>query len=122
MNDANFDPSYTEKRIWRGPSWVNTNYYIVRGLLKQIERLENGELGSDVHNLLERMVRLAYKIASDSVKLVKQSGFREFYHPKTGEGYRVKNFGWSTLVVFLNRTADELLGKYEFLPRKQVTV
>jgi len=37
--------------------------------------------------------------ARRSRDLVLESGFREFYHPLTGEGYGARSFGWSTLVV-----------------------
>lgn len=67
--------------LWRGPTWINTNWFIIRGLLQY------GEL------------ELARNIARKSVAMVEKGGFREFYNPYTGDGMRVKNFGWSTLAV-----------------------
>ena len=32
-------------------------------------------------------------------KLIHKSGFREYYHPFSGEGYGAKQFTWSGLVV-----------------------
>lgn len=70
-----------EPIIWRGPTWINTNWYIVQGLKKHGYKKE------------------AKKIVDKSVDLVRTSGYREFFNPLTGEGYGAKNFGWSTLVV-----------------------
>ena len=67
--------------IWRGPTWINMNWYIVRGLKKHGYKRE------------------AEKIIEKSVDLVRREGFREFFNPLTGEGYGEKNFGWSTLVL-----------------------
>ncbi len=67
--------------IWRGPSWINVNWFIVGGLRR--------------HGYAE----VADTIARRSAEMVFKSGFREFYNPFTGEGYGAKEFGWSTLVV-----------------------
>jgi glycogen debranching enzyme len=67
--------------IWRGGTWINTNWLLQMGLLRY------GYVEQAGH-LLER-----------SLRLVERSGFREFYNPLTGEGYGAENFGWSTLVV-----------------------
>ena len=67
--------------IWRGPSWINTNWLLVQGLRQ--------------HSFHEP----ARHIAEKSAELVLKSGFREYYNPLTGEGYGAKDFGWSTLVV-----------------------
>lgn len=76
-------PSYKIKLLWRGPVWMNTNWFIVQGLRK--------------HGFNE----VADKIVEKMVDLVKKSGFREYYNPETGEGYRRENFGWSTLLIDL---------------------
>jgi len=70
-----------EPIIWRGPTWINTNWYIARGLEYQGYEKE------------------AKKLIERSVNLISLSGFREFFNPFTGEGYGAHNFGWSTLVV-----------------------
>lgn len=84
-------PDFNPKRhwpLWRGPTWINTNWFLIRGLLR------NGE------------VELAKQIAKSSIEMVVKSGFREFYNPLTGEGLRTKNFGWSTLAI----TFEKLVG------------
>jgi glycogen debranching enzyme len=67
--------------IWRGPSWINTNWLLFQGLRK--------------HGFHEP----ARHIAERSAELVLKSGFREYYNPLTGQGYGAKDFGWSTLIV-----------------------
>lgn len=66
---------------WRGPTWVNTNWFIVKGLWK--------------HGYQE----IARTIAQRTVEMVWRSGFWEYYDPYSGGGYGARSFGWSTLVV-----------------------
>lgn len=67
--------------VWRGPTWVNTNWFIARGLR--------------LHGRHE----IADELASKTADMVRKSGFWEYYNPMTGEGMGAPNFGWSTLVV-----------------------
>lgn len=67
--------------LWRGPTWINTNWFIVKGLQK--------------HGYHE----IADEITQKTKKMILTSGFWEFYNPFTGKGMRTENHGWSTLVV-----------------------
>lgn len=67
--------------LWRGPTWINMNWFLIRGLMR--------------NNYYD----IARNIVQKSIDMVEQNGFREFYHPFTGKGMRVHNFGWSTLAV-----------------------
>ncbi len=67
--------------LWRGPSWINTNWYIARGLRRH---------GRD---------ELAAQIDAASLQLVERSGFRENYDAESGQGYGAKGFAWSALVL-----------------------
>lgn len=67
--------------IWRGPTWMNINWFLVRGLRRHGYREE------------------ADAITEKSIALVSREGFREFYNPLTGQGMGAHNFGWTTLVV-----------------------
>lgn len=69
--------------LWRGATWINTNWFIVKGLRKH---------GYD---------DIADQIVEKMVDMIQREGFREFYNPETGEGYRRDNFGWSSLVLDL---------------------
>lgn len=70
-----------EPIIWRGPTWINTNWYVVQGLR------------------LHKFKKEAEILVEKSVGMVEKGGFREFFNPFTGEGYGAHNFSWSTLVV-----------------------
>jgi len=80
MDQAAYDPGCGYK-LWRGPVWLNTNWFLIKGL--------------SCHGYGE----VAEEIAQKSQELVEKSGFCEFYNPVTGEGYGQKDFGWSGLVI-----------------------
>jgi glycogen debranching enzyme len=67
--------------LWRGPTWINANWYLARGLRR------HGHEG------------LATTVEDASLELVERSGFREHYNPETGEGYGAKGFAWSGLAL-----------------------
>ncbi len=80
QSEPTFNPNKMHY-IWRGPSWLNTNWFIVRGLRKH------------GHN------DIADHITSQSKAMIEKYGFWEYYNPFTGEGYGANSFGWSTLIV-----------------------
>lgn len=67
--------------LWRGPSWINSNWYVARGLRR--------------HGRED----LAARIEDASLRLVERSGFREHYNPETGRGFGAHGFAWSALVL-----------------------
>ena len=70
--DESFDPNC----YWRGPCWINTNWFFS----KLDPGLENQILG-----------------------LIEKSGFREYFHPESGAGLGAHKFSWSAalfLVIF----------------------
>ena len=85
MTEPSFSPSplivRNEPVIWRGPTWINTNWFLYNGLKKH---------GFDDE---------AEHIKNKSVQMIEKSGFREFFNPFSGEGYGAHNFSWSTLIV-----------------------
>ncbi|MFW9852558.1 MAG: trehalase family glycosidase, partial [Candidatus Thorarchaeota archaeon] len=84
MTEKSFDPS-NNSLLWRGPTWINTNFFIWLGLRKHKEN------------------KIADELAKRTNELVKTSGFREFYNPLTGKGGGAKKFGWSTLVLLMEK-------------------
>jgi glycogen debranching enzyme len=78
-----FEPDFASQLIWRGPTWVNTNWFLVGGLRQHGYMAEADEL------------------AERTLRMVAGAGFREFFNPFTGEGYGAHSFGWSTLVLDL---------------------
>ncbi len=69
------------KLLWRGPTWINTNWYLARAMRRH---------GRDA---------TAERIERASLALVGRTGFREHYNPDTGEGYGADDFSWSALVL-----------------------
>lgn len=67
--------------IWRGPTWVNTNWFLARGLRRR------------------GYSEIADALTIKTADMVRQSGFWEYYNPFTGKGQGAEHFGWSTLVV-----------------------
>ncbi len=81
-NNRNF-VAEDQRYLWRGPTWINTNWFIVEGLRR--------------HGHTE----LAESIAEKSRELIEKSGFREYYNPLNGEGEGAVDFGWSTLAAVM---------------------
>jgi glycogen debranching enzyme len=82
MDEKGYAPGVVgTKLVWRGPVWMNSNWYVSRGLRR------HGH------------VDLARRIEDRSAALVEQSGFREYYHPQTGEGNGAYDFSWTALAL-----------------------
>ena len=86
---ASFDPGHDKfnpKKYWRGPVWINVNWLLYHGL----KRYEYKEL--------------ADQLKSDSLKLIEEFGFYEYFDPRkdNGEstnGYGGGNFSWSAALT-----------------------
>lgn len=89
QDEKTFSPTVVgTKLVWRGPSWINTNWYLARGLRRH---------GHEA---------LAQRIEDQSAEAIFRSGFREYYNPFTGEGYGAEDFSWSALALdMLSRPA-----------------
>ena len=91
---ASFDPTHEKfnpRKYWRGPIWINMNWIIANGLFRYNE------------------IELANKVKADSIKLIKDFGFYEYFDPRAdaeveNRGYGGNNFSWSAalLIDFLN--------------------
>jgi glycogen debranching enzyme len=77
LKSAEFD----ERRYWRGPVWINTNWLLWHGLRQH---------GHD---------SLADEIAASSLRLVAHSGFHEYFDPLDGRGFGTDRFGWSAALT-----------------------
>lgn len=71
---------YGLRDLWRGQTWINTNWFIYLGLKR--------------HGYND----IAKYIAKKSIELVSKYGLREFYDSISGEGGGARKFGWSGLV------------------------
>jgi glycogen debranching enzyme len=74
-------PDFHPSRYWRGPVWININWFLIRGL----ERL-----GCAAEAMLLRELTL---------ELVSASGFSEYYHPSTGAPLGSREFTWSAALT-----------------------
>ena len=82
MNEKGYAPGIVgTKLVWRGPVWMNSNWYVSRGLRR--------------HGHVE----MARRIEDRSAALIEMSGFREYYHPVTGEGNGACDFSWTALAL-----------------------
>jgi glycogen debranching enzyme len=81
------EPAYG-KLLWRGPTWINTNWYLARAMRRH---------GHDL---------IAERIEVSSLDLVDRSGFREHYHPDNGAGFGAEDFSWSALVLDMAEERD----------------
>jgi glycogen debranching enzyme len=76
-----FDPTWKTDTTWRGPTWMNVNWYLYWGLRD--------------HGFTD----IASDLARRSIALVAKSGVREFFDPLTGDGPGAHDFAWTTLVL-----------------------
>ena len=68
--------SFEEKRYWRGPVWINCNWFIYKGLKNK------DKFFSD-------------KIKNKTIKILEKKGFFEYYSCKNGKPMGARNFSWS---------------------------
>ena len=80
MEEPSFRPGFNAYRTWRGAAWMNTTWLLVGGLRA---------LGAHDE---------ADTLAQHAADAVERSGFREYYHPRTGAGHGEHAFGFATLV------------------------
>ncbi len=75
------EPSFCPTRYWRGPIWLNLNWLLYRGL----RHYGFDEVGD--------------RLKANSINLVRQSGFYEYFHPDTGEGLGSGDFSWTAALL-----------------------
>jgi len=73
------NPCFDEKQFWRGPCWLNTAYFAVKGL---------ANYGYD---------SLALKYCEHILSWVENQGFWEYYDTKKNCGIGQKDFAWSSV-------------------------
>jgi hypothetical protein len=79
--------AFDRAAFWRGPTWINTNWLLW--------------LGANRHGLSV----VADLLAGASLRLVRQSGFREYFDPFDGTGRGSHDFSWTAALV-LDLLAD----------------
>ena len=85
INSSWFKPM----RYWQGPTWININWLLIDGL----ERYGYKQLASE--------------LSEQTIRLVKNSGFNEYFNPIDGSAAGVHDFSWTaalTIDLLLNKT------------------
>jgi Mannosylglycerate hydrolase MGH1-like glycoside hydrolase domain len=72
---------FDERRYWRGPVWINTNWLLLSALRQHGYHSE------------------AEMIALSSLRLVEKSGYREYFDPFDGTGFGTDSFGWTAALT-----------------------
>jgi len=83
---ARNEPSFTTGQMWRGPTWINTNWLLIRAL----QRLNRDDIARSLSDRTLEMVR-----AEGIPKLW------EWYDPLSGRALGNMDYGWSALVIDL---------------------
>ncbi|MDD5140850.1 MAG: trehalase family glycosidase [Verrucomicrobiales bacterium] len=82
MPTAAYDtPEFSATNMWRGPAWLNTSYFAIKGL----KDYGHAKLAETMRSTL-----LGW-IDRDPASI------REYYNPKTGDGLGAGKFGWSAV-------------------------
>lgn len=85
------DAAFDSLRYWRGPVWLVVNYMISDGL----KRAGQGEV--------------AARIVADSLRLIEESGFAEYYDPISAEPCGGGSFTWTAAMVIEFLSKKELV-------------
>lgn len=72
------DPNYNPEDYWKGPTWINIDYFVLNGL-------KNYGFGEVYEEALSRLF----------AGMESNPHFMEYYNPETCEGMGAANFGWS---------------------------
>ena len=68
--------SFEEKRYWRGPVWINCNWLIYQGIKNKDKEY-------------------SIKIKNETISLIENKGFHEYYSCNDGSAMGANNFSWS---------------------------
>ena len=80
--------AFEPRRYWSGPTWVNTNWIVIQGLLAH---------GATDH---------AERLRRSTLAMAERSGFAEYFSALTGEPLGAPEFSW-TAALALDLDSDE---------------
>jgi hypothetical protein len=90
LSDENITPipsydvhgyGFSEERYWRGPVWINIDWFLMKGL--------------EAYGYEEHAERLRRTI----IELCRREGFHEYFDPTSGEGLGSILFSWSAALL-----------------------
>jgi hypothetical protein len=90
LSDGNITPipsydmhgyGFSEERYWRGPVWINVDWFLMKGL--------------ETYGYAEHAQRLRRTI----IELCRNEGFHEYFNPASGEGLGSVLFSWSAALL-----------------------
>ena len=86
---AKLEPTWESRRYWRGPVWIIMNWFIIDGLRRY------------------GFNDIAETIREDTLGLIQNAGFREYYDARDGSGCGSTEFSWSAaLALELSQSAQ----------------
>eukprot|EP00177_Eucheuma_denticulatum_P004873 GFKZ01008848.1.p1 GENE.GFKZ01008848.1~~GFKZ01008848.1.p1 ORF type:complete len:571 (-),score=84.30 GFKZ01008848.1:501-2213(-) len=83
---ARDDPAFTNTRYWAGPAWINVNYLVRDGLIRNAR--------GNVHAL-----KLAKYLQERSIEMVRKVGFYEYFDPESGSAHGGHEFSWTAALI-----------------------
>ena len=78
-----FKEEFNPKKYWRGPVWCIINFMLTLGF-------------SHIHQ-----IELANKIRKNTLQLIEDNGFFEYFDPYYGKGYGGNNFSWTAAIYLI---------------------
>lgn len=87
--------SFDRRRYWRGPIWAVVNWLIADGL---------GRAGEH---------ELANRVAQDTLRLIREHGFCEYFDPIDGTGLGGNAFTWTAAVFLVMASERPTLGLFQ---------
>lgn len=95
---SRLDPGYTNTTYWKGPTWLNINYLVRDGLIKNANG--NGDA-----------LKIGEYLKDRSIEMVDNFGFYEYFNPISGSPHGGHHFSWSaalTIDWICNQRAEAL--------------
>ena len=84
LDSPDFNPVDSKRVLWRGPVWVNANWFMIKALRRHGYEVLAGEL-----------------LDKTKAMMLRSDTLYEFYNPLTATGEGQKNFSWSALILDL---------------------
>ncbi|CAN8068736.1 unnamed protein product [Agarophyton chilense] len=80
------DPGYTNTTYWKGPAWININYLVRDGLLRNADGNKDAE-------------EISSYLKERSIEMLQTAGFYEYFNPISGSPHGGHQFSWSAALT-----------------------